>query len=136
MRRIGRTGFLACVVFACLGLGAVAVAGPGSTATKVVLDRLTQTGEGPQLEGHFVGHLRSPSQQRLRGRTVKLLLRNGNTDESNLADTDKTGKLGHWRLDGNLYTIDRARIKVTRNSVGSGEHRRICEPDSISRFFA
>jgi hypothetical protein len=135
MGRIGRAG-LACVVLACLGLGAVAVAHIESSPTKVVLDRLTQTGEGPDLEGHFVGRLRSPSQKCLRGRTVKLFLRNGNTGESRLADTDKTGKLGHWRLEGNLYTIDRARIKVARSGVGSGGHRRICEPDSLSRFFA
>jgi hypothetical protein len=136
MRRIGRTGLLACVVFACLGLVAVAAAHTASSPTKVVLDRLTQTGQGPELRGHFVGHLRSPSQKCLRGRTVKLFLRNGNTGESRLADTDKTGKLGHWRLDGNLFTIDRARIKVTRKGVGSGKHRRICGPDSLSRFFA
>jgi hypothetical protein len=135
MRLIRRAGLLACVVLGCLGLGAVAVAAR-STPTQVVLDRLTQTGEGPELEGHFVGHLRSPSEKCLRGRTVKLFLRNGNTGENRLVDTDTTGRLGHWRLDGNLFTIDRARIKVTRKSVGSGEHRRICEPDSISRFFA
>lgn len=136
MRGIGRTGLFGCLVFACFGLGTVALAHTASSPTKVVLDRLTQTGEGPELEGHFVGHLRSPSQKCLRGRTVKLFLRNGNTGESRLADTDNTGKLGHWRLDGNLFTIDRARIKVTRNGVGSGKHRRICEPDSLSRFFA
>ena len=135
MRRIRRAGLLACVVLGCLGLGAVAVAAR-STPTQVVLDRLTQTGGGPELEGHFVGHLRSPSEKCLRGRTVKLFLRNGNTGESRLADTDRTGMLGHWRLDGNLFTIDRARIKVTRKRIGSGEHRRICEPDSISRIFA
>ena len=134
--RIGRIGLLACAVLACLGLGAVAVASTASSPTTVVLDRLTQTGEGPQLQGHFVGHLRSPSQKCLRKRTVKLFLRNGNTRESSLADTDRTGRLGHWRLDGNLFTVDRARIKVTRKGVGSGKHRRVCEPDSLSRFFA
>jgi hypothetical protein len=68
--------------------------------------------------------------------TVKLFLRNGNTGESKLADTDKTGKRGHWVLDGNLYTIDRAKVKVIRKRIGSGDHRRICEADSLKQFFA
>lgn len=136
MRRVRRNGILVCLVFACLVFAAVAFANTPSSRTKVVLDKLTQTGQGPTLEGKFVGHLKSPSAKCLRGRTVKLFLRNGNTGKSKLADTDKTGRGGHWRLEGNLFTIDRARIKVTREVVGSGDHRRICEPDSLSKFFA
>jgi hypothetical protein len=134
-RRI-RNGFLVCLALAFLAFSAIALAGTPSSRTKVVLDSLTQTGEGPTLEGHFVGHLKSPNDKCLRHRTVKLFLRNGNNDKEKLADTDTTGRRGRWTLDGNLFTIDRARIKVTRAAVGSGENRRICEADSITRFFA
>jgi hypothetical protein len=119
-----------------LAFGAVAAAGTASSPTRVVLDRLTTTGSGPDQTGNFVGHLESPNQKCLRGRTVKLFLRNGNTGESKLADTDTTGKRGGWTLDGNLFTIDRAKVKVTRDRIGPRGHRHICQADSLSRFFA
>jgi hypothetical protein len=137
VRRLGRNGLVAtCGALVCLAPAAIAVAATPSSPTKLVLDRLTQSGEGPDLEGHFVGHLKSPNEKCLRGRTVKLILRNGNTGDSKLADTDKTGRSGHWRLDANLFMIDRARVKVKRKVVGSGNHRRVCDPDSLSRRFA
>lgn len=136
MSRFGRNGLLVCAVFAFLAFGAVAAASTASSPTKVVLDRLTTTGTGPDQEGHFVGHLESPKEKCLRGRTVKLLLRNGNNGDVKLADTDTTGKRGHWVLDGNLFTIDRAQMKVTRKVIGSGDNRRICKPGSFSQFFA
>jgi hypothetical protein len=134
--RSARNGFPVLLVSAILAFTAIAMAGTPTSPTKVVLDKLTQSGSGPTLEGHFVGHLKSPNDKCLRGRTVKLFLRNGNNDKEKLADTDKTGKRGHWVLDGNLFTIDRARIKVTRKTVGSGDHRRVCESDTLTRFFA
>jgi hypothetical protein len=127
---------LVLAIFAFLTFAAVAVAGTSSSPTKVVLDRLTVTGEGPTQKGHFVGHLESPNEKCLKGRTVKLYLRNGNTGKSKLADTDTTAKQGHWVLDGDLFTIDRAKIKVTRERIGRPGHRHICEADSIKRFFA
>jgi hypothetical protein len=136
MSRLARNGLLVCVVLASLSFSAVAAARTASSPTRVVLDRLTTTGEGPEQEGHFAGHLESPNEKCLRGRTLKLFLRNGNNGDVKLADTDTTGKRGHWVLDGNLFTIDRAQVKVTRKRIGSGDHRRICKPDSVSRFFA
>lgn len=136
MIRLARNGILCCAVLAFLAFGAVAAARTASSPTKVILDKLTQTGEGPTLQGHFVGHLRSPSQKCLKRRTVKLFLRNGNNDVETLADTDTTGKRGKWVLDGDLFMIDRARVKVVRKRIGSGRHRRVCRADSLSRFFA
>ena len=67
---------------------------------------------------------------------MKLFLRNGNNDKTKLADTDHTGRRGRWTLDGDLFTIDRAQIRVTRKSIGSGANRRICKPDTFTQFFA
>lgn len=136
MGRIRPAALATCALLAFLVLAAVAVARTPSTPTKVVVDDFTQTGTGETSQGHWVGHLKSPRKGCLRGRTVKLFLRNGNNDETKLADTDRTGRRGHWTLDGNLFTIDRAQIKVTRKSIGSGDNRRICEPDTFTQFFA
>lgn len=136
MKRLGRNALLLCAVFVFLAFGAVAAAGTASSPTQLVLDRLTTTGSGPDETGQFVGHLESPNEKCLRGRTVKLLLRNGNTGDSKLADTDTTGKRGRWILDGNLFTIDRAKVKVTRKRIGPRGRRHICQADSLSRFFA
>ena len=136
VRRLGPNVLLLCAVFVFLAIGAAAAAGTASSPTKIVLDRLTTTGSGPDQTGHFAGHLESPNEKCLRGRTVKLFLRNGNTGESKLADTDTTGKHGGWSLDGNLFTIDRAKVKVTRERIGPRGNRQICETDSLSRFFA
>lgn len=136
MTRSARNGLLVCLTFAFLTFSSIAIASTPSSPTKVVLDSLTTTGSGPTEEGHFVGHLKSPNHKCLRHRTVKLFLRNGNNDEVKLADTDRTGKRGHWVLDGNLFTIDRAQVKVTRKRIGSGDNRRICKADTFTQFFA
>lgn len=136
MGRLRPAALLTCAVLAFFAIGALAVARTASSPTKVVVDEFTQTGEGPTLHGHWVGHLRSPRKRCLRGRTVKLFLRNGNNDKTTLADTDRTGRRGRWTLDGDLFTIDRAQIKVTRKSIGSGDNRRICQRDTFTQFFA
>lgn len=137
MKGFGLKGLVAAGgVLACLTFTAIAMGSTPSSPTKLVLDSFTQTGEGPTLQGDFIGHLKSPKDKCLRGRTVKLILRNGNTGESSLADTDKTGRSGHWHLDGDLFMIDRAKMKVTRKVVGSGDNKRVCEPDAIFKFFA
>jgi hypothetical protein len=125
-----------CAVLVFLALGAVAVASIPSSPTKVVLDQFTQTGEGPTLHGKFVGHLESPKEKCVRGRTIKLFLRNGNNGKTKLADTDHTGKRGGWTVEGDLFTIDRAQIKATRKVIGSGDNRRVCKADKLTRFFA
>jgi hypothetical protein len=125
-----------CAVLAFLALATVAVARTASSPTKVVVDEFTQTGSGETSKGHWAGHLKSPRKGCLRGRTVKLFLRNGNNDKVKLADTDQTGRNGHWALEGNLFTIDRAQVKVTRKRIGSGGNRRICKPDTFTKFFA
>jgi hypothetical protein len=136
VRRLRPSAILVCAVFALLAFGAVAAAHTASSPTKVVVDEFTQTGSGETSQGHWVGHLKSPRKGCLRGRTVKLLLRNGNNDKTKLADTDHTGRRGRWTLDGDLFTIDRAQIKVTRKSIGSGDNRRICTRDTFTQFFA
>jgi len=123
-------------VLAFFVFAGLAAARTASSPTKVVVDEFTQTGSGETTHGHWVGHLKSPRKGCLRGRTVKLFLRNGNNKTVKLADTDRTGRNGHWTLDGNLFTIDRAQIKVTRKSIGSGDSRRICQPDTFTQFFA
>jgi len=136
MGRLRPAALLTCAVLAFFAIGALAVARTASTPTKVVVDDFTQTGSGETSVGHWVGHLKSPRKACLRGRTVKLFLRNGNNDKIKLADTDRTGRRGHWTLDGNLFTIDRAQIKVTRKAIGSGDNRRICGRDTFTQFFA
>jgi hypothetical protein len=134
--RIRPAALVTCIVLAFFSLGALAAARTASTPTKIVVDEFTQTGSAETSQGHWVGHLRSPRHACIRGRTVKLFLRNGNNDEVTLADKDRTGRRGHWTLDGNLFTIDRAQIKVTRKRIGSGDNRRICKPDTFTQFFA
>jgi hypothetical protein len=136
MGRLRPAALALCAVLAFLALAAFAVARTPSSPTKVVVDEFTQTGSGATSQGHWVGHLKSPRKGCLRRRTVKLFLRNGNNDEIKLADTDRTGRRGHWALDGDLFTIDRAQIRVTRKSIGSGDNRRICKPDTFTQFFA
>ena len=136
MRRFGLRTLLLCTALAFVAFGAVAAARTASSPTKVVLDEFTSTGTGADQEGHFVGHLESQKQACVRGRTVKLFLRNGNNGDITLADTDQTGRRGRWVLDGNLFTIDRAQVKVTRKRVGSGDNRRICKAGTFSKFFA
>jgi len=136
MRRLGQSALLLFALLAFLAFGAVAAARTASTPTKLVLDQFTQSGSGETSQGHWVGHLKSHRKSCLDGRTVKLFLRNGNNDETTLADTDHTGPRGHWTLDGDLFTIDRAKIKVKRKRIGSGDNRRICESDTLTRFFA
>src|SRR3954469_15507807 len=135
MRRLRPTALVLGAVLALLALGAVAVAATPSSPTKVVLDQFTQTGSGETEHGHFVGHLESPKQKCVRGRTVKLFMRNGNDGTITLADTDQTGRHGGWTLDGGLFTIDRAQVKVTRERIGSGDNRRICKAGTVSKFF-
>jgi hypothetical protein len=136
MGRLRPAVLVTCAVLAFFALTAFAVARTPSVPTKVVVDQFTTTGSGETQQGHWLGHLKSPRTGCLRGRTVKLLLRNGNNGNVTLADTDRTGRRGRWILDGNLFTIDRAQIKVTRKSIGSGDNRRICEPDTFTQFFA
>ena len=136
MRPLRPAVFFACAVLAFFALAAFAMARTASSPTKVVVDQFTTTGSAETQEGHWVGHLKSPRKACLRGRTVKLFLRNGNNDEIKLADTDRTGRRGHWTLDGNLFTIDRAQIKVRRKRIGTGDNRRICQPDTFTQFFA
>lgn len=136
MRRLGLKALLLCTAFAFVAFGAVAAARTASSPTKVVLDQFTETGSGPDAQGHFVGHLESPKQKCVRGRTVKLFMRNGNDGTITLADTDQTGRHGGWTLDGGLFTIDRAQVKVTRERIGSGDNRRICKAGTVSKFFA
>jgi hypothetical protein len=131
-----RKGLVSCAVLACLLFAGVAVARPPSSPNKLVLDKLTKTGSGQTMRGHFRGHLKSPDQECLAERAVKLYLHNGSTGESKLVDTDITGKFGHWHLFGRLYMIDRARIKLRGRVVGSLGHRRRCESDTLTRRFA
>jgi len=136
MRRFGLRTLLLCTAMAFVAFGALAAARTASSPTKVVLDQFTETGSGPDAQGHFVGHLESPNQKCVRGRTVKLLMRNGNNGKITLADKDKTGRKGRWVLDGGLFTIDRAQVKATRERIGSGDNRRICKAGTFSKFFA
>jgi hypothetical protein len=136
MRRLGLKALLLCTALAFVAFGALAAARTASSPTKVVLDQFTETGSGPDAQGHFVGHLESPKQKCVQGRTVKLFMRDGNNGEIKLVDTDQTGRRGGWTLDGGLFTIDRAQVKVTRERIGSGDNRRICQAGKFTKFFA
>jgi hypothetical protein len=136
MRRLGLRTLLLCTAFAFVAFSAVAAARVPSSPTKVILDQFTETGSGPDAQGHFVGHLESPKQGCVRDRTVKLFMRDGNDGSITLADTDKTGRHGGWVLDGGLFTIDRAQVRATRKVIGSGDNRRICKAGTFNKFFA
>jgi hypothetical protein len=87
--------------------------------------------------GKFVaGILRSPRQQCLPGRTVKLIALLDN-DPVGVLDVTRSSENGAWglKVGRNEPKADDAMVKVTRADVGPGDHDHICKPDSEKGFF-
>ena len=133
MRRLALIALVAGVV---LAFGGIAGARTPSSATKIVLDHSSHQSGGNINLNDFVGHLKSRTKRCLAGRTVKVLLHNGNDGSTKLLDADRTDEDGVWAVGGNTIQADLARFVVTRKRIGGRHHRHVCKADSTSVHFA
>jgi hypothetical protein len=88
-------------------------------------------------EYRYYGHVSSPKDRCVPGRTVKII--SLTPQGSKLVDTDRTSRNGFWFGGGDFTPpgvtgTDGVRVRVVRKDIGRRGHRHVCRPDADSEL--